>query len=300
MLATVSLLLAVAFLAYILLARNVRRQATRLLWRSGSQAKRPAANDFLAPADELAMAIDDALSNADDRILQERRRADEALKGLSELSHDIRTPLAAAKGHLQLAGRHAMDRSAREHVAAAEARIDATAAMFEQLLELARASDPDRTYQRDVIPLLPLLLSTLSNHEREFEESGLEPFVSFAHEDARVIGDRQALERILENLAVNAIRYGTSGISCIQSEDDGSVVLRLSNEVSDRDLPDTDALFERFYRASSRERMPGSGLGLPIAKALAEHMGMGLDAKLEGSVITFRLRMPAVSSASSS
>ena len=196
-------------------------------------------------------------------------------------------------GHLQLiepaVGEASPDAAA--HLRSALSRVDATSDILNQMLELARAIDPEREYELGAVALLPALISVLSNHEIEFVERQREPLINFEDEAVHVEGDPGALERVLENIVVNSIRHGSSPLMCRQFKMGALVVLEMSNEVDDPGSIDVNSLFRRFYRADRSRRGEGTGLGLPIAKALAEGMGMKLSARLCGETITFTLEM---------
>lgn len=246
--------------------------------------------------ERCVLAINNAMGAVSHVAFEERRHSAELLKGLSDLSHDIRTPLAAAKGHLQLieATVDIAAPNAATHLRAALSRIDATSGILNQMLELARAMDPEREYEFGAVTLLPALISVLSNHEMELKERQWDPLICFEDEAVRVEGDPGALERVLENVITNSIRHGFSPLTCRQLRRGPSVVLEVSNEVDNPDLIDTESLFRRFYRADRSRTGEGTGLGLPIARALAEGMGMDLTARISGNTITFSLIMKSI------
>lgn len=296
LIAGVSFVVGAVFVGAIL-AREMRRQARFLEKREVRGRERAISRIPLGPPRRLARAINTFIEGARNESESARLRSDKLMRDLSDLSHDIRTPLAAAKGHLQLFGAPAKSiapydcAAPIEHLNAAMARIDATTAILDQLLELARASDPDREYRCEPVLLLSALLDVLEGHELELGALGWEPTVVFAEEDVYVEADARALERILENLITNAIRYGVPPFSCVQSSAGDEVVLVVSNGVEEGGVPDPSALFERFYRVDRSRTGAGTGLGLPIAKALSERMGMRLSADMCDSLLSVSLVM---------
>ncbi|WP_321971400.1 HAMP domain-containing sensor histidine kinase [Paratractidigestivibacter sp.] len=284
-------------LALALIAREARRAASVLERRVPGSSEKLAIYLPFCYFKRLATAFNSALDEERGLALKERKRSSDLLRMLSDLSHDIRTPLAAARGHLQLAvledgaGESGGVVGAVDHINAALGRIGATSAILDQMLDLTRASDPDKTYDLAPTPLLPALLGVLDNHEAEL--LSLEPAVSFEDEAVQVEADASALERILENLVTNAIRHGRSALRCVERWEGAKVLLAMSNEVADPRSIDPSALFDRFYRADSSRSGNGTGLGLAIAKALADGMGMELTTDLQGNVITFTLAMNA-------
>lgn len=273
-------------------ARELRRQARFLERRDPSGNERARSSIPLGAPRRLARAINAFVEGARRESESARNRNDELMRNMSDLSHDIRTPLAAAKGHLQLlASGTGSTPAPGGHLDAAMARIDATTVILDQMIELTRANDPDRIYTCKPVLLLSALVDALDNHAQDFEKLGWVPVVSFAQEGIRVEADVQALNRILENLVTNALRYGLPPLSCIQSTSNDEVVLILSNGIDNKDAPDLDVLFDRFYRTENSRTGTGTGLGLPIAKALSEKMGMRLSANLGEGVIEFELAM---------
>lgn len=297
------LLLALAFVlgfatALVLVRGEVDRITALLEDRDPASAEGVSVRLPFTCFERCVLAINGALEAVGRKASEERRHNAELLMGLSDLSHDIRTPIAAAKGHLQLiettVGNAAPDAAA--HLRSALSRIDATSDILNQMLELTRAMDPEREYELGAVALLPTLVSVLSNHEREFEGRQWDPLIYFEDEAVHVEGDPGALERVLENIVVNSIRHGSSPLTCRQFRVGAFAVLEMSNKVDDPGSIDVNALFRRFYRADRSRTGEGTGLGLPIAKALAEGMGMNLAVRLRGETIVFSLEMNVVTS----
>lgn len=284
-------------LALALIAREARRAASVLERRVPGSSEKLAAYLPFCYFKRLATAFNSSLDEERGLALKERKRSSDLLRMLSDLSHDIRTPLAAARGHLQLAvlgdgaGESGGAVGAVDHINAALGRIGATSAILDQMLDLTRASDPDKTYDLAPTPLLPALLGVLDNHETELLALG--PEVSFEGEAVQVEADVADLERILENLVTNAIRHGRARLRFTEWQEGEKVLLAVSNEVADPGSIDPSMLFDRFYRADTSRAGKGTGLGLAISKALADGMGMSLSVGLRGDVLTFTLMMDA-------
>ncbi|MCI8468138.1 MAG: HAMP domain-containing histidine kinase [Eggerthellaceae bacterium] len=235
---------------------------------------------------ELASAVNDEIDRAaDDRRADLGARRD-FQRDLTSLSHDIRTPLAGAKGYVQLAADEP-DAARRAHyLDAAVARLDAMETLLGQLFAYAQANDPDLVLDPAPTPVLPLLANVLDGQRLAFDERGWEPTVSFDDEGLVLDVDPDALARIFENLVVNALRYGAAAPAVRQRG--RSIVF--ANPVDNPASVDAERLFERFYRADPARTSGGTGLGLAVVGSLAQAMGMKVEAAMEGDELRITLR----------
>jgi signal transduction histidine kinase len=117
-----------------------------------------------------------------------------------------------------------------------------------------------------------------------------------------VLGDSAALSQCLQNLITNALKYGEKGrwiaihASCEESKDQKEVRIDVHDHGDGIDRGEMQRIFEPFYRSPAvvSKQIHGTGLGLPIAKSLAEAMGGRLSVMSEVGVGTvFTLRIPA-------
>lgn len=304
-----------------LYARELRRMARMLSRRLPHSAARLNIDAPLAGLNDIARSINAELEAADRERTEHAREQHRFQRDLSALSHDIRTPLTGAKGYMQL-GQDETDAGARsEYLKLAAARIDCTIELLNQLFEYTKSCDPDLQLTFAPIAVAPLAEDTLLAHFPEFETRGWEPRLEVVEDGCSVQGERDALQRILDNLITNALQYG-SGAPTIRIGSDGAythastngrdgdqpaatngsdgdgtasawgneVILQISNPVADTQDIDPDRLFTRFWRAEASRQLPGTGLGLATAQKLARAMELELEAQIDGGTITFFLR----------
>ena len=222
---------------------------------------------------ELAHTFDSMLDRLQAVMTAQRRL-------LSDVSHQLRTPLTAARGHLEVLGRGPMDDPAevRETLEIVIDQIDHTRSVVERLLMLGRAMEPDfldthptelRVLLREVHGAVEVLA------ERHF----LEPQAP----DLVMEVDVEKVRGALMNLVDNAIRATHDGdtialVAEMAEGDDGEHVVRISVDDSGPGIDPSAraAVVERFARPGARDR-DGSGLGLAIVKAVAEAHGGWID-----------------------
>ena len=205
-------------------------------------------------------------------------KAQKQLKqNITALAHDIRTPLAGASGYVQLAGECKEKGRQTYYLQAAEGRLKELGDMLEELFLFTKLSDADFEPDMRRMQVLPLLGDCLVGMYLQFEEKGISPEVRFDSEGFRVDADEEYLRRIFHNLIRNALLHGTGNLVITQQE----TCLTFENAVSETSRPDTEQIFEQFYKADSARRKGSSGLGLFIVKELMEKMGGGVKAELE-------------------
>ena len=275
-------------------ATELGRSARFLSGRDRASNARLTCGSRLPGTARLVDAVNAELDAADAERVAALRAADEFSRGLSALSHDVRTPLTGARGYLQLAREEADPARKDEQLAAADARLAAMSGLLDELFSYARAADPDTPLELAPVGLRPLLEQVLLGHYPEFEARGWEP--ELLCEGAPVVeADAEALARIVENLVANALRHGSGPLSVTvrdaqaPGEKDGRLAVDFANPVADPDALDADRLFERFYQADASRATAGSGLGLAVAAQLAAAQGMELSARVDASTLTITL-----------
>lgn len=235
---------------------------------------------------ELVRAVNAQLDAVDAERREVRMQHERFQRDLASLSHDIRTPLAGAKGYLQLAEGE-RDLARREHCArmAAE-RLDAMQVMLDQLFAYTRAADPEVQLDVRAVRLVPVLETVLAASFPAFEERGWQPSIQVADPALEVLADEEALRRILENAVQNALAHGCGALVVSQ---EGSALV-FENPVADAGAIDEERLFERFYRADAARNAPGAGLGLAVVRSLAEAMGASATAAVTEGAFRLELR----------
>ena len=208
----------------------------------------------------------------------------------TSLAHDIRTPLTGAAGYIQLA-QECEDFVKREHyLETASDRLKELGDMLEELFLYTKLTSVEFELNMCELQVLPLLSECLVSLYRQFEEKGVSPEVEFESESFRIKADEECLRRIFHNLIQNGLIHGRGGLSIRQSK----TSVFFENLVSETSVPDTDQIFDRFYKADSARRKGSSGLGMFIVKELAERMGGQVEAQLNGQMLTIRLEFPEV------
>lgn len=217
---------------------------------------------------------------------------------LSDASHELRTPVSVIKTTTDVTLRRERTiEEYREALGTVKASAERMGGLIDRLLRLSRLDAEQTGLKKERIKLKDILETTLKVIHPLAEERGIRIDMKMI-EDIAIEGDREQFSELFLSIIDNAIKYnrenGSVNISLTSSEKWAVV------KVADSGIGITpDALnkvFDRFYRADlSRSEVPGTGLGLPIAKGIAESHGGRIEVESEvGKGATFSIYLPVV------
>ena len=214
---------------------------------------------------------------------------------LSIATHELRTPVAALRGYIQL-GQHSLDRGQHERLRGtlkvALRQTDRLATLIAQLLDASQMQTGRLKIERTPTDISSLVSSAV---DAERLASEARPWVVQIDPDLRANADPVRFEQVVVNLIDNAVKFSPSGGTVtVRLRDEGGE-LRL--EVGDQGIgiaPDRAArIFERFYRAHDDRGIGGLGLGLYISKQIVELHGGRIEVSSEpGRGTTFTVALP--------
>jgi two-component system, OmpR family, sensor histidine kinase ResE len=232
------------------------------------------------------------------RDVTEQRRLDRARRDLvANVSHELKTPIAALKGFLELLEDGAVDeRHRREFLAAMTQETGRLERLVEEQLQLARLDSGALPLEREVIDLADLAGVVVAPRVPLARREGIALAVTRAAADpVPVEVDPARVEQILLILLDNALRHTPAGgrVDVIVDRDgqDGTLAVRDTGEGIPAEAQ--PFVFDRFYRGDPSREGRSAGLGLAIARGLAAAHRGSLDLRSQpGEGSTFTLRLP--------
>ena len=191
------------------------------------------------------------------------------------ISHDVRRPLTRLRAQLEMA--QAGQGDPAEAMARATEEIDATVAILENLLKIARAEAgvPGEAWQR--LDLARIAADAAELYQPVAEERGIA--LTVAGGPAMVRGEPQFLAQAVANLIDNALKYAPPGDGAVHVTvtGDGGATLAVTDNGPGISAADRERVTERFVRLDDARATPGSGLGLSLVRAVARMHGGALE-----------------------
>lgn len=226
---------------------------------------------------------------------QKYLRSQKQLKqSVSDLAHDIRTPLTSASGYLQMLQDCTESEKQFRYEHIIEKRIAELKDMLEELFLYTKLTSDDFSPELQSTAVFPILSDCMIGLYHVFEEKQIEPEIVFENEEICVTATPEILGRIFRNLINNALLHGAGGLRVIQ--EGGSIAFM--NPVNNADSIEADRIFERFYKADSTRKKGSSGLGLSIVKELCLRIGGTAEAELaDGNMLKITVSLPVAKAA---
>lgn len=216
-------------------------------------------------------------------------QGDRELKtAVTNMSHDLRTPLTAICGYMELLKQEPLSDPARSYLGIIENRVQALKNLTEELFRYSVILSADFDTEKKTLSLNAALEETAAAYYGALKNAGIEPLISMPETEIYRTLNRQALMRILSNLMDNAVKYSKNNLSITLAQD-GSITF--GNQTDTLDELTAGRLFDRFFTVESGER--STGLGLSIAKTLTEEMGGSIKADFQNGFLSITLHFPA-------
>lgn len=220
-------------------------------------------------------------------LRKERHRYQQGDKELKEavtnISHDLRTPLTAICGYLDLLEKEEKNENVERYLFQIENRVGALKKLTEELFRYSVITSAGEL-KLERLDIVRTLEDSLLSFYGVMQEKGIQPDINLPEEPVIRELDEIALNRIYSNIISNALKYSNGDFSVTMS-DDGCITF--ANTAKELDSVAVGRLFDRFYTVEANRN--STGLGLAIAKLLIERMSGRIEAEYQESRLYIRL-----------
>lgn len=231
---------------------------------------------------ELSDNVNELLDNSE-KLRQKAEQNEQDLKdAITNISHDIRTPLTSLDGFFQLLKNAGSEEERAGCVDVIQDRINNLKYMLEELFTYTKLQNEDYKLQTESVDIIRCVSSALVAFYNEFQENGIDAQTDFTDIEIIVECNAEAVQRIVQNVLKNVLDHGSKAVKMALKQENERVIFTCSNKVDDPDSIDVSQVFSRFYKSDPARTHSSTGLGLAIAKGLAERMNGGMTAEIEG------------------
>ncbi|MCC2327031.1 sensor histidine kinase [Bacillus wiedmannii] len=246
---------------------------------------------------QLAQNINYMSKELEDTFEQERRLERTKNELITNVSHDLRTPLTSIIGYIDLLkrGQYDSETQLQEYLETTYLKSKRLKYLIDELFEYTRLSGIDAKLNFNEVDLSGLLEQIVGEYIPIFEKESLNVQKSITEETIPIIMDVEKMVRVYENLFMNAIKYSMkpSELSVCLELIGNKAILKVSNKVEKPPVSDPNKLFERFFRGDkARKNDQGNGLGLAISKRIVELHHGNIHAEYKEGWISFIVEHP--------
>lgn len=203
-------------------------------------------------------------------------------QSVSDIAHDLRTPLTVINGNLQMIRREEqLSEKSREYLAVSSEKCSEMKRMADDFFELSVLESDSSPVKLSSVNVTNLLMQFLADNEAVICGNGLAPEIIFPERTVFTLGDEQLIMRMLGNLLNNVVKYAEGSFRIMLSVSEKECGIVFANPIKSGQEIDSERLFERTYRADKSRGGRGAGLGLYIVKLLAQKQNGRVSAACE-------------------
>lgn len=214
----------------------------------------------------------------------------ELKNAVTNISHDLRTPLTAISGYLDLLDNVEKSEAAERYIEVIKNRTEVLKQLTEELFRYSIITSPEYDNSVELVVVNGVLEESILGFYAALQERKITPNISMTENKVIRKVNRAALSRIFSNLINNAIKYSDGDLN-ITLTDVGKITF--SNTASGLSEVDVKRLFDRFYTVENARK--STGLGLSISRILIEQMKGTISAQYENEKLSICIQLPDVS-----
>lgn len=233
-------------------------------------------------------------------ILQRRHKIgfqqqEQQLKdSITNLAHDIRTPLTSLDGYFQLLIQNKEPAKQKQYIEIIENRIQALNELLETIFTYTKLQNDAYEIQLEKTQMNQSLYEAMFYFYEHFSNEELEPEVAITEEPLFVLANAAALNRVFFNLIKNSLDHGEGNLAIRLTRQQNQAVVTIQNKVRTENKIDISQVFNQFYMSDKSRTGNSTGLGLFIVKEFVEKMNGHIKAEHANQLFIISLTFPLI------
>lgn len=241
--------------------------------------------------EELIYEINAILREAREAQIQYRQKSHALEQMLTNISHDLRTPLTSAMGYMGIIRSSQLSREELEReIEIISKKLFRLEELINSFFEFSKILSSDRPPEVEDLNLVAVMEEAAGHYYDDYCVQNRQ--ICLEHDASRIPirSNHSMLLRIFDNLIGNGLKHGTGDISItlIRSDD---IQIRFENMLTDSEI-DIDRIFDEFYTTDISRTRGGTGLGLAIAKQFTRMLGGKISGEYDGRLFSVTVTFP--------
>ena len=243
---------------------------------------------FISSGDKDMRELADNISRLLGEVRKEKLRYDqgntELKNAITNISHDLRTPLTAIYGYLDMVRKTDDPEKQARYLGIMKERADMMKQLTEELFRYSVIVSDDENTETENVYVNQVLADSISSFYPALNGRGIEPVIKLTDKRIERRVNKAELSRVFSNLLNNAVKYSDGDLEIVMSD---TGVISFSNTAKELSTVEVEQLFDRFYTVETAHY--STGLGLSIARTLVERMGGSITAGYSSGRLTIKI-----------
>lgn len=242
--------------------------------------------------EQLAGILNQYNDNQRQLIASTLRHENYLKESIANISHDLRTPLTVILGHLQLLRKEPLTDRQAQRIETIFHKAERMKELVQTFYDLSILDAEQITPRREDFNLSNLLINLITENAPALEAKNISPEIDLPPHSVYLHSDYSMVERILQNLLTNAIRYSSGDIKMsLKQARENRAIFTIENPIDSKTEINPARLFERFYTGDASRHNSGTGVGLAVVKLLTDKLGGNVSAEIKSNVLTVTLEI---------
>lgn len=243
---------------------------------------------------QAAADLNDVEHGIETAIEQNMRANKMRVELITNVSHDLKTPLTSIMNYADLLCEEPLPKPADEYALALRTKAYRLKGMVQDVFDLSKATSGNMPMKKTRLDFAKLVRQTLADMDERIQQSSLTFKLNIITEPLMIEADGDKLYRVFQNLVINALQYSLEHSRVyVQLDKQGTNAVAWIKNTSRQELNfDPNEIMERFVRADSARTTEGSGLGLSIAQSFTEACGGSFSIELNADLFTACISFP--------
>ena len=218
------------------------------------------------------------------KVVSEKKKSEDELRAsITNMSHDLRTPLTSIMGYLQMIkSEKSSETDKKEYMDIVEKRTKSLQQIISSFYDLSRIEGNEYKFNYKKVNLSNILCENIALFYNDFINNNIEPVIEIEEGIKEIISDESAITRIFSNLIGNMIKHGENFVKITLKQENDMIITEFINKATGLTEENVDKLFDRFYTVDNSRSNKNTGLGLYITRILVEKLGHNIKANLKG------------------
>lgn len=233
----------------------------------------------------MAIYLNKELLNLRRQRLQYENGNKELKRNITNISHDLRTPLTAIKGYIDLLETSNLSNKEVEYLNIVNKKVEELTELTNQLFDFSKTIDTYEEVKKEKCCLNEILEEVLASYYAIYKEKNIIPEILICDEKIYRKLNKSSIIRVFENILSNILKYGDDSFK-VELQNDGTIIF--SNKTNSLDNTTVQKIFDRYFSVENAKK--STGIGLSIAKHLVELNNGIISAKYENNILFIEIK----------